>query len=172
MYSVWLHTVVVCSAHLQTVFQRVLVHILKFFLYTYLQGSITSYFFNLSSVGSEKINASHMVSFRVAAQNAFLISNFSDASHVTLTSGTIKLVSTCACAWLMHCVKHISVNVHFLNHAAPPVEKGGLNENVDSSMILPAVFVPVVALLIIILLTVLVISFVMWRLHRNSIKLV
>ena len=76
------------------------VQILPVFLPSYLQGNMTSYFFNLSSVSSERLNVSHMISFRVAAQNAFFISNFSDASYVTLTSGTVKLVSTCTVTML------------------------------------------------------------------------
>ena len=60
---------------------------------THLQGNITSYFFNLSLVSNEKLKLSRQVAFRVAAENAFLISNFSDASNVSLTSGTVKLVS-------------------------------------------------------------------------------
>ena len=69
--------------------RRVLLHIPG----AHLQGNITSYFFKLSEVSNEgKLHASHQVSIRVAAQNAFLFSNFSDASYVNL--GTVKVVST------------------------------------------------------------------------------
>ena len=66
------------------------VHITVYFLY--LQGNITSFSFNLSAVSIEKLSVSQQVAFRVSAQNSFLISNFSDASYVTLnnTSGTAR----------------------------------------------------------------------------------
>ena len=71
-----------------------------------------SYFFNLSSVSIEKLDASHMVLFRVAAQNAFLISNFSDASCVRLTSGTVQLVSTCTVMMHASCTAMLSNQVN------------------------------------------------------------